>query len=181
MKRHQEMLLAAAPIEGARWYVVQSQPHKEFYAARNLQNQGFRPFVPQIRKTVRHARRTRTVLAPLFPRYLFVSLDLSCDHWRSVRGTFGVACMVMDSDIPRPVPRGLVERFIAATHATKGVDFRDRLVLGQNVRFLEGPFAEKVGRLVSLNDAGRVAVLLEILGAERQIAVAPEVLMPVAV
>ena len=53
--------------------------------------------------------------------------------------------------------------------------------MGQNARFLTGPFADKIGRLVILDDADRVAVLLEILGAERQIAVAPESLMPVAV
>ena len=87
----------------------------------------------------------------------------------------------MDGDRPSPVPRGRVEHLIATTHETDGVDFRERLTLGQNVRFLTGPFAEKIGRLVSLDDADRVAVLLEILGAEREIAVAPEALMPIAV
>ncbi len=173
-------MLAADLLESRRWYVVQSRPHKERYAATNLHNQAFRTFIPQISKTVRHSRRTKTVLAPLFPRYFFVSLDLSRDLWRSVRGTFGVSCLVMDGDRPRPVPRGLVEQLIATTDDTNGVDFRDTLTLGQDVRFLTGPFAEKIGRLVSLDEAGRVAVLLEILGSERQIAVAPETLMPVA-
>ena len=181
MTREQDILRAAVFPEGPRWYVVQSRPHKELYAATNLQNQEFRTFLPQISKTVRHARRTKTVLAPLFPRYLFVSLDLARDRWRSVRGTFGVSCLGMDGDRPRPVPQGLVEQLIATTNETDGVDFRERLTLGQSVRFLTGPFAEKIGRLVNLDDAERVAVLLEILGAERQIAVAPEALMPVAV
>ncbi len=180
MMREQDLLRAVDFPEGPRWYVVRSRPHKEFYAATNLQNQAFRTFIPQIRKTVRHARRTMMISAPLFPRYLFVSLDLSRDRWRSVRGTFGVSCLVMDGDRPRPVPQGLVEQLIAITNGTGGIDFRDRLVLGQNVRFLTGPFSEKIGRLVSLDDADRVAVLLEILGAEREIAVAPETLMPVA-
>ncbi len=181
MTREQDLLRAAVFPAGPRWYVVQSRPHKELYAATNLQNQDFRTFIPQISKTVHHSRRTKTVLAPLFPRYLFVALDFARNRWRSVRGTFGVSCLVMDGDRPRPVPRGLVEQLIATTSGTGGVDFRDRLVLGQSVRFLTGPFADKIGRLVSLDDADRVAVLLEILGAERQIAVAPEALMPVAV
>ncbi len=181
MTREQDLLHAAIFPEGPRWYVVQSRPHKELYAATNLQNQAFRTFIPRISKTIRHARRTKTVLVPLFPRYFFVSLDISRDRWRSVRGTFGVLCLVMDSDRPRPVPRGLVEQLIATTRGPNGVDFRERLVLGQNVRFLTGPFADKIGRLVSLDDADRVAVLMEILGSERQIAVAPEALMPVAV
>ena len=181
MTRAQDLLRATVFLDGPRWYVVQSRPHKELYAAANLQNQAFRTFIPQISKTVRHSRRTKTVLVPLFPRYLFVALDFARDRWRSVRGTFGVSCLVMDGDRPRPVPQGLVEQLIATTNETDGVDFRERLTLGQNVRFLTGPFAEKIGRLVNLDDADRVAVLLEILGAERQIAVAPEALMPVAV
>ena len=180
MTRERDLLRATAFPEGPRWYVVQSRPHKEFYAATNLRNQAFRAFIPQISKTIRHARRTKTVLVPLFPRYLFVALDFSRDRWRSVRGTFGVSCLVMDGDRPRPVPRGLVEQLIATTNETDGVDFRERLTLGQNVRFLTGPFAEKIGRLVNLDNADRVAVLLEMLGSKREIAVAPEILMPVA-
>ena len=180
MTREQDLRRVVESAEGQRWYVVQSRPHKEFYASKNLLNQEFRTFVPQISKTVRHSRRTKTVLAPLFPRYFFVLLDLSRDRWRSVRGTFGVSCLVMDGDRPRPTPQGLVEQLIATTSETNGVDFRDRLALGQNVRFLKGPFAEKIGRLVSLEKADRVAVLLEMLGSEREIAVAPEILMPVS-
>jgi transcription elongation factor/antiterminator RfaH len=179
MTREQDLLHAVGFPEGSRWYVVQSRPHKELYAAKNLMNQEFRAFIPQISKTVRHARRTKTILAPLFPRYFFVSLDLLQDRWRSVRGTFGVSCLVMDGDRPRPAPRGLVEQLIATTSESNGVDFCDRLTLGQNVRFLKGPFAEKIGRLVNLDNADRVAVLLEMLGSEREISVEPEILMPV--
>jgi transcriptional antiterminator RfaH len=181
MTREQDLLRETEFPEGPRWYVVQSRPHKELYAAANLRNQAFRTFIPQIGKTVRHSRRTKTILAPLFPRYLFVSLDIARDRWRSVRSTFGVSSLVMDGDRPRPAPRGLVEQLIATTSGTGGVDFRGRLTPGQSVRFLTGPFADKIGRLVRLDDADRVAVLLEILGSERQITVAPEALMPVAV
>ena len=34
---------------GRRWYVVQSQPHKEVRAGMNLENQGFRSFLPRLR------------------------------------------------------------------------------------------------------------------------------------
>lgn len=177
---HNPLGTVAFPF-GPRWYVVQSRPHKELYAATNLQNQNFRTFIPRIGKTVRHSRRTKTVLAPLFPRYLFVSLDLTRDRWRAVRSTFGVSCLVMDGDRPRPAPQGLVEQLIATTSGTGGVDFRHRLILGQSVRFLTGPFADRIGRLVNLDDADRVEVLLEILGSDRQVAVSPEALIPVAV
>ena len=180
MKRNMAPPSDRLPKQGPRWYVVQSQPHKEIYSATQLRNQGFRPFVPRIRKTVRHARQMTSVLAPLFPRYLFVSLDLSRDRWRSVRGTFGVSSLVMEGDRPAPVPDGVVEQLIAHTTKSEVIDFRHELAPGQTVRFLRGPFAEKFGRLVSLDATGRVSVLLSIMGSERSAKVPAESLMPVA-
>src|SRR5687768_12928093 len=63
-------------LGGHRWYVVFTQPNREFHAQMQLAAQGFRSFVPRYRKTVRHARKLKTVSAPFFPRYLFVALDL---------------------------------------------------------------------------------------------------------
>ncbi len=145
---------------GRRWYVVQSQPRKELHAGRNLENQGFGSFLPRFQRTIRHARRTRTELAPLFPRYLFVSLDLGRDRWRSVHGTFGVARLVTDGAWPIPVPSGLVEELIATTERFGAIDLKDSLTPGGSVRFLNGPFAETIGRLLHLDDAGRARVLL---------------------
>lgn len=174
--------LGGVPVlaPGERWFVVQSQPKKELYAAAQLANQDFRPFVPRLRKTVRHARRTRSVLAALFPRYLFVALDLERDRWRSVLGTFGVSTMIMAGERPRPVPDGVVEGLAEVADGAGAVDFANRLEPGQEVRFLEGPFAEQIGRITRLDDQGRVAVLLEIMGGERVVAAPARSLLPVA-
>ncbi len=165
--------------EGSRrWYVAQSQPHKELYAAENLERLGFETFTPRIARTVRHARKTQRVLRPLFPRYLFFTLDLDRDRWRSARGAFGVAMVIMQGDRPRPVPRGVVEALAAAADGRGGFDFRQRLALGEEVRFLAGPFADRIGRLVEMDEAGRVSVLLEIMGAARVISATADNLLP---
>ena len=166
---------------GARWYVAQSQPHKELYAAGNLERIGFETFTPQIARTVRHARMTRRVLRPLFPRYLFVSLDLGKARWRSALGTFGVSTLIMDVDRPKPAPHGVIETLVAAADGRGGFDFRQRLMVGEEVRFLAGPFADKIGRLVEMEEAERVAVLLEILGAPRVVSAAADNLLPARV
>ncbi len=38
MTREQDLIRAVGLPEGPRWYVVQSRPHKELYAAMNFQN-----------------------------------------------------------------------------------------------------------------------------------------------
>ena len=179
MTRGREEAEAGPVPSGTRWFVVQSQPRKELYASANLENQGFVTFTPRLRRTVRHARQLKTVLAALFPRYLFVSLDLSRDRWRSVNGTFGVSRIVTDGNLPAPVPRGLVETLMETADGNGTVALGAPLTPGEDVRLLHGPFADQIGRLVRLDDAGRARVLLEILGAEREVSIEPAALAPV--
>jgi transcriptional antiterminator RfaH len=164
----------AAIGSARRWYVVQTHARKEPLAAANLQRQGFGLYFPQICRIVHHARRVREVQRPLFPGYLFVALDLARDRWRPVRSTFGVRSIIMDGNRPRAVPAGLVESMIASA----GIGCRPDLAVGDQVRFLSGPFADRLGRLLEMDDAGRVRVLLEILGAEREVAAEAAVLLP---
>ena len=70
--------------------------------AANLSRQGFRSYAPRVRRTIRHARKLRNVLVPLFPGYIFVILNLSTDRWRSVNGTIGVASLIMGAEQPMP-------------------------------------------------------------------------------
>ncbi len=157
----------ASPDPGAaRWYAVRTLAHREFGADRQLAAQGFQTFLPTHVKTVRHARRFRTVRAPFFPGYLFVNLDLGRERWRSVNGTFGVACLVMSGDLPAAVPRGVVEALHFWSDATDSAMTPPDFEPGQKVRVLSGPFAEKVGTLSRLDGNGRVQVLLELLGAQ---------------
>ena len=149
---------------GDRWYVVFTQPHREFRAQTQLAAQGFRAFLPRYRKTVRHARKLTTVSAPFFNRYLFVALDVSRDQWRSVNGTFGVTSLITDGKFPIPVPAGVTESLISISDADGFVGPGDGLQVGTRVRLLSGPFAESVGELIRVDGARRVQVLLELLG-----------------
>jgi transcriptional antiterminator RfaH len=163
-----------------RWFAVHCQPFGEVRAQSNLENQGFRTFLPKRHKTVRHARKLRTVESPFFPRYLFVVLDLDRDRWRSVNGTFGVARLVMRGDAPAPVPRGVVETLLASADAHGMLHLADKLKIGSPVRLLAGPFAEQLATLEQLDDLGRVRVLVDLLGRRVSITTAARDLLPIA-
>jgi transcription antitermination factor NusG len=151
---------------GERWFVARVLTHQENRAQFNLHRLGFRSFLPRLRRTVRHARRLRDTLNPLFPGYIFVIIDLSKQRWRSINGTFGVASLIMGADQPTPVPLGVVEALVASCESRGAVRLDDSLEIGQKVRILSGPFAETLCRLAHLDDRGRVRVLLEIMGME---------------
>jgi transcriptional antiterminator RfaH len=143
---------------------VRTQPFREALAARQLTNQGYRQFLPRYLKNRRHARRFETVVAPLFPRYLFVIIDQSKDRWRSINGTYGVDRLLMRGSEPEPVPHGVVEQLIGASDGESIIRFKTVLEEGQRVRVTAGPFADFLGQLERLDDSGRVRVLLELMG-----------------
>src|SRR5262249_41285681 len=128
---------------GARWYAVNTLPHREYRAKQQLENQRYRVFLPQRMKTIRHARKLTNVQAPFFPRYVFIELDLHQHRWRSVNGTFGVATLVMQGERPHPVPHGIVETMIASVDDSGLLQFREDLKVGARVRLAAGPFAEQ--------------------------------------
>jgi transcriptional antiterminator RfaH len=163
-----------------RWFLAHTLPKSEWKAELHLGAQGFRSYLPQIKKTIRHARQLRTVRAPLFPRYLFVILDLERDRWLSVRSTVGVSHLVTRHDgRPVPVPIGIVESLIERSKGNL-TQLDCGFVKGQHVRILSGPFADFVGTLERLDAAGRVRVLLEMMGTEVPVTLHRSALAPTA-
>jgi transcriptional antiterminator RfaH len=163
-----------------RWHVVYTLPHRESAAQLHLRNQGFRTFLPLVTKTIRHARRYNTVMAPFFPQYLFVAFDLTRTRWRAINGTRGVTTLIMQDDRPAPVQSGIVETLIASSSPAGEVLFCRDLTPGHYVQLIAGPFAGQLGILQRLNGAGRVQVLLEVLGSRIPTNVHVRSLIPVS-
>jgi transcriptional antiterminator RfaH len=158
--------------------VVRSQPRRELVAWQQLENQGYRVFLPRFNKSRRHARKFETVQVPLFPRYLFVILDMSRDRWRSVNGTYGVERLLMRGSQPEAVPRGLVEELLEIERQDGAASFISSLRKGQTVKLTTGPFAQLVGQLEHLDDQGRVRILLEIMGGTVPVVLSKGSVMP---
>jgi transcriptional antiterminator RfaH len=150
----------------ARWYVVQTHGHAEPKALTHLARQGFTAYLPRYLKRRRHARRIETVAAPLFPRYLFVTVDIMCQRWRSIHSTIGVARLVCNGDDPVPVADDVIETLRAREDEQGFVTLRQRprFAVGEKVRVLDGVFADCLGLFDGMKDSDRVAVLLDLLG-----------------
>lgn len=154
-------------FSGERWFAIQSQPHREPAAAKQLRNQGFHVFLPLRPTTWRHARQVETRLVPFFPGYLFVALDLDRHRWRSVNSTFGVQKLVMfgGETRPTPIPAGIIEAFMSKADERGCLHPNGLLRVGEKVQIQAGAFANQLGKLIALDDdAGRVRVLIELLG-----------------
>lgn len=151
------------PIADTRWYVVHTQARAERLAENHLKQQGYRVFCPVIRRETRHSRKVKTVLAPLFPRYIFTSFNPDRDRWRSINGTVGVLRLITANDRPLPLPKGLIETLREMPDGS-GDQPCQTFHTGQNVQLLGREFTDLVGEIRSLDEKGRVQVLLEIMG-----------------
>jgi transcriptional antiterminator RfaH len=162
-------------MSARRWYVVHTQPNGEARADLNLRRQGFATYLPRYARRRSHARRHEVVKRPLFPRYLFVGLDLARERWRAIHSTFGVNRLVLAGEEPLPVPDGVVDDIRAREDG-------DGLVVlglpaglgpGSRIRLVDGIFADAKGVLERVADDRRVAILLELLGREVRVFVSP--------
>ena len=150
----------------ARWYVVQTQPNAERKAVAHLERQGFATYLPRYLKRRRHARRFDIVAAPLFPRYLFVEIDMAIQRWRSIYSTVGVSRMICAGDVPTPAPGHVVVTLKSREDAAGFIrlDRQPLFRLGEKIRVREGIFSDCLGLYDGMPDRDRVAVLLDLLG-----------------
>jgi len=149
----------------ARWYLVHTRPHAERKAAEHLLRQGFETYVPRYFKRRRHARRIETVVAPLFPRYLFVTVDMMTQRWLAIRSTIGVSALVSWGDKPAEVPQYIIQDLRSReVGGMVALDQRPRFAPGDRVRIIDGVFAGCLGLFEDMSDRERVAVLLDMLG-----------------
>jgi transcriptional antiterminator RfaH len=97
-----------------RWYAVFTKPRQEAVAVRHLNRQGFETYLPLMRR--RRLRRGRLIRSeePVFPRYVFLRVDLEQTNTASVRSTRGVVGFVRFGAYTAPVPDSLVAYLQAA-------------------------------------------------------------------
>lgn len=148
------------------WYVVQTHANRERKAAWHLQQQGFGVYLPQYLKRWRHARKSELRPAPLFPRYLFVSMDIAQSHWRAIRSTIGVTSLVCSGDRPAMVPSTVIDDIRTRENEKGWLPLETAIPLksGDTLAVVEGGLSGARGFFECFKDSERVVMLLEMLG-----------------
>ena len=167
---------------GQQWYVAYTQPNAEVRAAAQLANQEFFVYLPRFMRRRRIGRRNIRGPSPLFPRYLFVGIDVENQRWRSVNGTVGVSWLICQGDRPAPIDAAVVEA-IAGRENEDGMiklapprNFRP----GESVRVTGGAFTDQLGLYEGLVDHDRVRILLDLLGRKVRVLIESDVVVSAA-
>ena len=79
------------------WVVAKTKGSQENRATKNLNNQGFRVFLPyfEAKKFKNNIWETRYEL--LFPGYVFINLDSNLNKAHKINNTLGISKLLMDS------------------------------------------------------------------------------------
>lgn len=160
-----------AGSENGDWALVQFKPNSDALAVRNLTRQGFEVFLPKIEVTSRGASKFVTSQKPLFPGYLFARINLALGGWRAINSTYGVSRIVTTAGRPTAVPESLVEEIRKRCDPDGLVQPEIDFEIGEDVKLQQGPFAELVGKILSVAPDQRAWILLEVLGRKTKVAV----------
>lgn len=128
----------------------------------NLERQGYTCYLPKLRIEKIRRRKAEIVIEPIFPRYLFVRLDLSGQgkSWSPIRSTVGVQQLIYFGSRAAQVDDELIDwlRRREAERSTEAM-FKP----GEAVVITDGPFAGIEAIFQTADAERRAMILLEIL------------------
>lgn len=156
------------------WYLVHTKPRQEKCAFDNLQRQGYQCYLPLLPSEKICKGKLSVSCEPLFPRYLFVSLDQggASKSWAPIRSTKGVSRLVCFGVEPARVDDGLIE-LLRTRELVAQTDPERLFKKGEHVNINEAPFSGIEGIYQMADGEHRVMVLIEILSKPVLVRVGP--------
>ena len=153
----------------SRWYVIGAKARREQFAQEQLARRGVVTFLPRVVEPA--GFNGKSVIAPLFPGYLFVHIDIE-EQYFDVVWTPGVRKFIGFGTLPSPLDDTVVE-FLQERAGHEGIlravpVFRP----GDHVRITHGPLEGLVGIIESPGSGrGRVRVLMQLLRRQTRVEV----------
>ena len=146
------------------WYLIQFKPNSHRLAERNLNRQGFETFLPMQEITRRKASRFVNDLKPLFPGYMFLSVESEMAPWRTINSTIGVSRLVSFEGKPKPLPLQIVSGLMLRCDGAGKILPPKTLSVGDSVELLTGPFANFIATVDTIDPEQRIWVLMDFMG-----------------
>lgn len=147
------------------WHAAKTIPQKERIAQINLERQGVTTLLPRFWKTYRRLKRFENRLRPVFPGYIFFQCPPDPALWRNIGGTLGVSYILWSSRrTPALVPSAFMESLAGSCVDGVFQAPEQNLKIGTQVQIVRGPFTGSLASVCTLDDRGRVSLLLNVMG-----------------
>ena len=152
------------------WYLVYTQARGESRAVEHLQQQSYETYFPQVLIQKRQRGRLASVVAPMFPRYVFIRIN-NAGGWAPIRSTRGVQNLVRFGGVPARVPNQLIELLYKREHKDEQLESARAFREGQIVRLMDGPLCGYEAIFKATSGQQRAFVLLDLLGKQTNVEV----------
>ncbi len=162
-----------------QWYCLHTRPKTERLTSHFLRTEaGVEVFCPFIRfERARRSGRT-WVTEAMFPGYVFAHFDYLTQH-RQIQAARGVMKIVRFGVTPSIIPRAIIEELRSSIQDEETLVLNTGIQSGEEVNVVDGPFRglrAVVSRVMPARD--RVAILLEVLGMEREVEIDLSAVLP---
>lgn len=156
------------------WYFIQFKRNSHRIAERNLNQQGFKTFLPLQEVTRKHRSEFLTSTRPLFPGYMFVSINLDGSPWHKINSTLGVSRLVCQDGMPKRVPSEVVTGLISRCDSFGRLLSPLALKCGDSVEIQSGALATFIATVETIDSNKRIWVLMDIMGQMTRVRVPSE-------
>lgn len=153
------------------WYCLHTKPLKEARTVTYLtENLGLETYFPRLKRERVIRRVRRTVVSPLFPRYLFCRFDPGL-QFRAARYAPDVLDVVRFGEGPAVVDETIIQDLrLWAGEAVDLITIEPPLAPGDQVEVIDGPMRGLHALVLrDCDDRERVAVLLSTLQCAAQV------------
>jgi len=170
----------ADPLAGTlHWFCVRTKRFTERAVSSTLRADGnLEVFCPFLR--FKRPRRSGQiwVCEALFPNYLFVRMDYT-KSWRLVLSTRGVTKIVSFGGTPSIVPDSIINELRSSVRENETITIEPSFSVGSEVEISQGPLQGIRAIITRVCPArNRINILLQILGAEREVEIHPDQILP---
>ncbi|MDO8609538.1 MAG: transcription termination/antitermination protein NusG [bacterium] len=175
-EEQKEALKSTVPVPiGAKWYVIHTQTGYEMRVKTALEQRVkslgvedkiFDVVIPTRDIIVVKKGKKTKATEKVFPGYVLIRMILNDDSWLVVRTTEGVTGFVGAGLKPTPISEkevSAIMRFVQQEQPK----FKAKFSVGEAVKITEGPFADFLGTIESIDEErGKVKVLVSIFDRE---------------
>ena len=163
------------------WYVVNTYSGHESKvkeklemcaSSMGLEDYIFRVVVPEQTEIEYKNGVKKEKVKKMFPGYILVEMIMTDEAWFVVRNTPGVTGFIGSSGKgakPFPLTPAEVDKILGSMGMSR-LDIANELQIGDQVKVIEGPFANMIGKITSINlEKQQLEVALDLFGQETNV------------
>jgi transcription antitermination factor NusG len=138
------------------WLVLRTRSHHENIVERSLQQKQINAYLPKHRVPRRWKDRKTILEMPLFPGYVFV--QPRADQFENIRYVRGFCGFVVQGNKPAAMPEKDLQAVRLLVHSGAKLAVDPKLIPGQRVEVIAGPFMGIQGELIRVKSQNRLVI-----------------------